>query len=191
MEDLVIPDVMNDVFLPQGRYREHFVPISLMEVCRERGVKKWGTWRTLRVPDRRHGGQGHSWRHESCFFTPRKIPWKFHVDISIGSVSGRGCQEGGYLEDIEGSWLAQWMTEWFLMSWMMFFYPKEHILKMSGPYHYLLWSYKRSGSKEPTSEMRETRERQETRGSWSQLLPCSVAWRQGWGKGSPILSNLN
>ena len=48
MEDKVIPDVMNHVL------------ISILEVCQERGgVKKGGTWRTLGVPDRRHGGQGH------------------------------------------------------------------------------------------------------------------------------------
>ena len=33
MEDRVIPDVMNDVFLPQGRYPENFVLISLLEAC--------------------------------------------------------------------------------------------------------------------------------------------------------------
>ena len=55
MEDMVIPDVMNDVFLPQGRYPENFVLISQLEVCQEGGVKKG----TLRVPDRRHGGQAH------------------------------------------------------------------------------------------------------------------------------------
>ena len=60
MEDRVIPDVMNDVFLPQGRYPENFVLISQLEVCQEGGVKKGGTWRTLGVPDQRHGGQGHS-----------------------------------------------------------------------------------------------------------------------------------
>ena len=60
MEDTVIPDVMIDVFLPQGRYPENFVLISQLEEGQEGGgVKKWGTWRTLRVPDRRHGGQGH------------------------------------------------------------------------------------------------------------------------------------
>ena len=59
MEDMVVPDVMNDVFVPQGRYPEHFVLISQLEVCQEGGVKKGGTWRTLRVPDRRLGGQGH------------------------------------------------------------------------------------------------------------------------------------
>ena len=43
---MVIPDIMNDVFLPQGRYPETFVFISQLEVCQE-----GGTWRTLRVPD--------------------------------------------------------------------------------------------------------------------------------------------
>ena len=60
MDDRVIPDVMNDVLLPQGRYPEHFMLISQLEVCQEVGVKKGDTWRTLEVPDRRHGGQGHS-----------------------------------------------------------------------------------------------------------------------------------
>ena len=35
MDDMVIPDVMNDVFLPQGIYPENFVLISLWEVCQE------------------------------------------------------------------------------------------------------------------------------------------------------------
>ena len=42
MEDMVIPDVMNNVFLPQGRCPEHFVLISQLEVCQEGGVKKEG-----------------------------------------------------------------------------------------------------------------------------------------------------
>ena len=59
MEDMVVPDIMNDVFLAQGRYPENFVLISQLEVCQEGGgVKKGGTWRTLRVHDRRHGGHG-------------------------------------------------------------------------------------------------------------------------------------
>ena len=62
---------------------------------------------------------------------PQRTLWKFHVDISIGSVSGRGCQEGGYLEDIEGSWPETWRTGLFLTSWMVFFYPKEDTLKIS------------------------------------------------------------
>ena len=37
MEDMVVPDVMNDVFLPQGRYPENFVLISQLEVCQEGG----------------------------------------------------------------------------------------------------------------------------------------------------------
>ena len=60
MDDRVIPDLMNDVLLPQGRYLENFVLISQLEVCQEGGVKKGGTWRILGVPDQRHGGQGHS-----------------------------------------------------------------------------------------------------------------------------------
>ena len=65
MEDMFIPDVMNDVFLPQGRYPEHFVLISLLEVCREGGgVKQGATWRTLRDPDQGHGGLGHSLHYE-------------------------------------------------------------------------------------------------------------------------------
>ena len=40
LEDMVIPDVTGDLFLPQGRYPESFVLISLVEVCQEWGVKK-------------------------------------------------------------------------------------------------------------------------------------------------------
>ena len=58
LEDMVVSDVMNDVFLPQRRYPENFVLISQSEVCQEGGVKKGGTWRTLRVPDQRLGGHG-------------------------------------------------------------------------------------------------------------------------------------
>ena len=39
MEDMVIPDVMDDVFLPPGRYPENLVLISQSEVCQEEGVK--------------------------------------------------------------------------------------------------------------------------------------------------------
>ena len=40
MEDRVIPDVMNDVLLPQGRYPKNFMPISLLEVCQEGGSRR-------------------------------------------------------------------------------------------------------------------------------------------------------
>ena len=59
MDDRVISDIMNYVFLLLGSYPEHFVLISQLEVCQEGGGQEGGTWRTLRVPDRRHGGQGH------------------------------------------------------------------------------------------------------------------------------------
>ena len=58
MEDRVILDIMDD-FLAQRRYPENFMLISQLEVCQEGGVKKGVTWRTLRVPDRIHGGQSH------------------------------------------------------------------------------------------------------------------------------------
>ena len=41
---MVVPDVMK-IDVP-----ENFVLISQLEVCQEGGDKKWGTWRTLRVP---------------------------------------------------------------------------------------------------------------------------------------------
>ena len=60
MEGRVIPDVMNYVFLPQGRYPEYFVLISQLEVCQEwGGGKERSTWRTLRVLDQRLAGQSH------------------------------------------------------------------------------------------------------------------------------------
>ena len=40
MEDRVIPDVMNDDFLPQGRYPENCVLISQLEVCQEEGSRR-------------------------------------------------------------------------------------------------------------------------------------------------------
>ena len=59
MEDMVVPYVMNDLFLPKGKYPENFVLISQLLVGQEGGSRTGGTWRTLRVPDRRLGGQGH------------------------------------------------------------------------------------------------------------------------------------
>ena len=47
MDNRVIPDIMNDVYLPLGRYPKNYAMISLLEVCQEGGVKKGGTWRTL------------------------------------------------------------------------------------------------------------------------------------------------
>ena len=47
MEDVVIPGVLNHVFLPEGRYPENFVLISQLEIFQEGGDMKGGTWRTL------------------------------------------------------------------------------------------------------------------------------------------------
>ena len=40
MEQRVIPDLMNDAFLPQRRYTENLVLISQLEEGQEGGVKK-------------------------------------------------------------------------------------------------------------------------------------------------------
>ena len=60
---MVILGVMDDLILSQGRYPESFVLISLLEVCQEWGVLHGGTWKILRVPDQRLGGQCHPHCH--------------------------------------------------------------------------------------------------------------------------------
>ena len=58
MDDRVIPDVIKDVFYPiEGTLKFH-VDIFIESVS-GREVKKHCTLRMLRVPDGRHGGQGH------------------------------------------------------------------------------------------------------------------------------------
>ena len=94
LDDRVIHNVMEDHVWPQGRYPECFLLISLLEVCQEWGVLNGGTWRTLRVPDRILGWQGHSWCHWWCLLTPKKIPWKFCVDIFFRSLSRMGVLNG-------------------------------------------------------------------------------------------------
>ena len=37
MEDMIVPDVLNDVFVPQGSYPEKIVLIAQSEVCQEGG----------------------------------------------------------------------------------------------------------------------------------------------------------
>ena len=53
--------------------------------------------------------------------------------IGVGGGGGimiLGGQEGGYLEDIEGSWSETWRKGSSLKLWMISFYPKEDTLKM-------------------------------------------------------------
>ena len=42
LDDWVIPEVMNDVLLPQGRYPENFVLISQLEEGQEGGGQEGG-----------------------------------------------------------------------------------------------------------------------------------------------------
>ena len=53
---MVILDVMDDLILSQERYPESFMLISLFEGCQEGGDQQW-TWRSLKVSDKRLGGQ--------------------------------------------------------------------------------------------------------------------------------------
>ena len=50
-------------------------------------VENGGTWRTLKGPDWRLGGHGHSFYRRWSYLTLRKIPWKCCVYIFIRSVS--------------------------------------------------------------------------------------------------------
>ena len=71
LEEMVITDVMDDLISPQGKYRESFMLIIMIEVCQEWWVNKKGSWKTLMVPD---------WKKWSFFmsgitlFCPREIP---------------------------------------------------------------------------------------------------------------------
>ena len=95
MDDRVIPDVMNDVLLPQGRYPENFVLISQWEVSHEGGylVDLTGDMEDRVIPDVMNDN----------FLPLGRFPKRFFVDMSIRSVSGRGDQERGYLDDVEAS----------------------------------------------------------------------------------------
>ena len=81
LENSIIHYGIDGTILPQGRYSESFVFISLLEVCQEWESFLGGTWRTLRVPDLRHRWQGHPWYHGWPGLALRIISWKFQVVI--------------------------------------------------------------------------------------------------------------
>ena len=95
LEDRAILDVMDDLFWPKGRYPESFGLISLLEVCQEWGILHGVTGWTLRVSDRILGWPNHLWCHGLPCLTPRKIPWKFCINIFIRIVSRRGVHHEG------------------------------------------------------------------------------------------------
>ena len=59
VDDRVIQVVMNDIHLPQGKFAENNMMISLREVWKEGGGSRRRTWRTWRVPEWTHECQGH------------------------------------------------------------------------------------------------------------------------------------
>ena len=64
---------MDDLCRPQGRYPECFLLISSLELCQEGGgVKKGGTWRTLRILDHKNGEQSHPLMSWMMLFYPEE-----------------------------------------------------------------------------------------------------------------------
>ena len=103
MEDRVIPDVMNHVFLPKGRYPEDFMPISQLELCQEGGPRMGvlgGRWGFLTgdmedrvIPDVMN----------DVYLSQRRYPENFELISQLEVCQkGRG-KEGWYLEDVWGS----------------------------------------------------------------------------------------
>ena len=103
MEVRVIYDVMNDVFLPLGRYPENFVLISQLEVCQEGGSR-------MGVLGGRRGFLTRDMEDMvipdimNVVFLPQlRYPENFLMISLLEVCQEGGGQEGGYLEDIEGS----------------------------------------------------------------------------------------
>ena len=101
LDDRVIFDVIDYLVWPKGRYPESFVSISSLEVCQECGVLHGSAWRRLMVLERIIGWQGNLWCHGLQCLTPKKIPWKFRVNIFIRSVSRMG---GSFMGVLGGHW---------------------------------------------------------------------------------------
>ena len=151
--------------------------ISLSKFCQEWWIKKVGTFRMLRVPDHRLGGHGHSWCHGWSFLSLSKIPWKFHANIFLRSMTGMGGQEGGTWRTLRvpdgrhGGYGHPWCYGWpwwtpRIISWkfQVVIFVFCEVINDFGVNGQL--------------QMGERDER-ETRGSWSKLLPCPVGWGRG------------
>ena len=74
---------------------------------RKGGGQEGGTWRTLKVPDLRHGGHGCFWRHEWCFLPQGRYPGNF---VLISQLEVR--QEGGVKKGVLGG-------RWGFLTWDM------------------------------------------------------------------------
>ena len=75
----------------------------------------------LMVPEQRRGWKGHPSRTMNhVLLLQGRYLENFTLYLN-GKCLKKGGQEGGYLEDVEGSWPETWRTCSFMMSWMMFF----------------------------------------------------------------------
>ena len=104
MEDRIIHDVMNDVFLPQGRYPENFVLFSQLEVCQEGGGSRRGYLEDIGgfltgdmedrvIPDVMN----------DVFLPQGRYPENFVLISFLEVCQEGGGQEGLYLEEVEGT----------------------------------------------------------------------------------------
>ena len=73
-------------FIPRKLLWKFCVHIFIRSVS-GMGVKKGGTWRTLRVPDWRHEGYGHPWHFKCSLYMIPNISAKFQFSSIIISVS--------------------------------------------------------------------------------------------------------
>ena len=146
--------------------------IAQFQLCLEPSFPNQGSWRIMRVAERRLKGQCHPWwgpkRVMSIFLlkvcqkwrrsvvgyfedieghvypwcykisclSPRKLPWKFCVNILFQRVSRLGDLSWGYLEDVECSREETWSTGKSITSLMTLFDPKEDTLIFLFLYHY-------------------------------------------------------
>ena len=83
------------------------VDILIGSVSR-RGVKKRGTWRTLRVPDQSLGGHRYSWCYEWWFFTPKEAT----LNILCWYLNWKCVRKGGIKK--RGTWRTLKVPDWSL-----------------------------------------------------------------------------
>ena len=69
--------------------------------------KRGGTWRTLRLPDRRLATQCHPVCYIWSCLTLWKITWKFYPSVFIRNVSRMGGKK-------VGTWRILWLPDWGL-----------------------------------------------------------------------------
>ena len=76
------------------------------------------------------------------FFDPKEDTLKVSCWYLHLKCVSKGGEEGGYLEDIEGSWPETWRTGSSMTLWMYLVDPEDHIMKVLCHYLYVWRRYK-------------------------------------------------